>query len=291
LKIVLDSFIPLRREFEPDKLVFHSKKGFQVNVPDLTFFMKSSDDLMHFESNLESLCLKKGEYAKRKNSSEESFLFSNNIKGKLVSFKKNDIHYYEAFFNCVLKEATNLIMTASSNSSERKILISNSLKTFKVLENNNIDYFTYKNTEFKFFLDFGIEFQYSEKPQVENFFTLMSEESDLAFGISKIHLSGKYSGKDLVETMKEDMERQGSDYSIQKEESRIISGKECGIIHFEYTDDIVDVKNYLISYLIVMNSEFCLKLDATMEIEDKSKEILEEEIFKAVKICDSIKFY
>jgi hypothetical protein len=150
-----------------DKLIYHSKKGFQINIPDLSYKLdESSGDLFSFKSNEKvfSLCVSKQEYDFR-----DEFEFENCV-GRLTYEKSSNVSL--ASFKCKLTQYfdENMILCLPMN---KQCLYTSlfSLKECVTLE----DYFTYVNCEFQFKIKFGKEFEYSN----ENFFSLKSKEIEI----------------------------------------------------------------------------------------------------------------
>jgi hypothetical protein len=156
-----------------DKLIYHSKKGFQINIPDLSYKLDdSSKDIFSFKSNdkVFSLCLSK-QY-----DFGEEFEFENCV-GRFTSEEGSNVS--EASFKCKLTQFYDENMTLCLPMNKQCLKTSLfSLKECETLE----DYFTYVNREFQFKIKFGKEFEYSN----ENFFSLKSKEIEIK--LSKISL-------------------------------------------------------------------------------------------------------
>eukprot|EP01080_Neovahlkampfia_damariscottae_P002673 gene2673-3869_t len=283
----------LKPKFEMDKLIFHSKKGFEFNLPDTTFKSKNTNEFFNFSSNDEEISLVLNDYKYIKTAKEEIILLPNNIKAKLMTYQVKDKYHYDSYFT---HEGLSYLMKASSNLPEREFLLLNSLKSLNFNSDSKKDYFTYTNSECKFSINFDSSFDYEENLQNDQFFTILSNEentgSDLEISISKV---SNNKSTNLAEKLKNDLESENLISTIKKVEKTKISGKNGGILEFEYTDEIENYQYYMITYLIERNSEYCLNIECSMIISDEEGEkkdttILEREIKQSRSICESIQF-
>eukprot|EP01080_Neovahlkampfia_damariscottae_P009371 gene9371-1582_t len=283
--LFLNTFSPMKSHFEIDKLKWNSKYGYSISIPDLTFQNKSIDSLK-FESKFECISLETDEeYEFKENVKEESKLLSNNLKGKLITFEMNNLFYYEFYFKF---QNSNYLMKVISNLSNRKDLLINSLESLEFNKLIERDFFIYKNKEMKFSIQFGSQFHYFENPKSnEQFLTLNKQKDEFSISFSKIKISNNHLiQNNILQEMKQELKDANFECTVKKELKTIISNKECGIIEFEYIDDIENTQRYFIIFSTCLNDDFYLKIEALIEINEGK--MLKDEIVEIYEIFDSL---
>jgi hypothetical protein len=151
-----------------DKLIFHSTEGFQINIPDLSYELKSDslDYLFCFKSQEKMFSLSLG---KKEFENGEDFEFGQCV-GKLKKISKD---YSEASFQSkFIHDFEHLTISLPM----RKQILYTSLYSLGECKTDE-DYFTYVNCEFQFKIKFGKEFKYSN----EKLFSLKSKEIEIQF--------------------------------------------------------------------------------------------------------------